>query len=106
MNYTTYQTGAHMSPFLPPALAAIFLPLLIVVLCWTIIWKGIAFWYSARNHQRIWFIVFLIVNTLGILEILYILFWRKNKNSVVTTTTTTHVTTATTPTSDISSTSV
>jgi hypothetical protein len=46
---------------------------------WSIPWKGIALWNSARNRQKIWFIVFLIVNTIGILEILYLLFWRKKR---------------------------
>jgi methionyl-tRNA synthetase len=79
------------------ALGPAFVPVLLGVIAWSLLWKGLAFWYSARNHQRVWFIVFLILNTAGILEILYIIFWRKNKNSVVTTTTTTHVTTAATP---------
>jgi methionyl-tRNA synthetase len=53
--------------------------LLIACIVWAIPWKGIALWKSARNNQKIWFIVFLIVNTLGILEIFYILFWAKKK---------------------------
>ena len=53
--------------------------LIILVVAWTIPWKGIALWKSARNNQKIWFIAFLIVNTVGILEILYILFWQKKR---------------------------
>jgi len=45
---------------------------LILVLVWTGIWKAIALWKSARLNQPIWFIVLLLVNTIGILEILYI----------------------------------
>ena len=43
--------------------------LLMLALVWTLIWKGIALWKSARNGSKAWFIVMLIVNTLGILEI-------------------------------------
>jgi hypothetical protein len=39
---------------------------------WTIAWKGMALWKSARKDQKPWFVAFLFVNTLGILEILYI----------------------------------
>jgi len=44
-----------------------------------IFWKGIALWKSARHKQTTWFIVLLIANTIGILEILYLLFFQKKK---------------------------
>jgi methionyl-tRNA synthetase len=56
--------------------------LLVIALIWSIIWKGIALWQSARGSQKIWFVVLLITNTLGILEILYLLFWQKEKREV------------------------
>ncbi len=43
-----------------------------VLILWSVIWKGIALWKSGRLNQKGWFIVLLIVNTLGILEIIYI----------------------------------
>ena len=46
--------------------------LLLAVLAWSIVWKGLALWKSARTDSKVWFVVFLIVNTLGILEILYL----------------------------------
>jgi len=46
--------------------------LVLIILVWTIPWKGVALWRSAKNNQPIWFIIFLLVNTLAILEILYI----------------------------------
>ncbi len=45
--------------------------LLALLLIWSIAWKGLALWKSAREGSKIWFIVFLVVNTAGILEILY-----------------------------------
>jgi methionyl-tRNA synthetase len=52
--------------------------LLIVVLIWSLIWKGMALWKSARHGQKVWYVILLIVNTIGILEILYLLLWQKN----------------------------
>lgn len=46
--------------------------LLILAIIWVLPWKGYALWLSARNNQKWWFIVILIVNTLAILEIVYI----------------------------------
>ncbi len=39
---------------------------------WSIAWKGMALWKSAHKDQKWWFIAFLVINTAGILEILYI----------------------------------
>ena len=50
-----------------------------VVVIWSVIWKGLALWKSAREGSKVWFIVFLIVNTLGILEILYLYVFSKKK---------------------------
>ena len=50
-----------------------------VLMVWTLIWKGIALWKSAQNNQPTWFVIMLIVNTIGILEIVYIFFFSKKK---------------------------
>jgi hypothetical protein len=44
---------------------------------WSLVWKGLALWKAARNGSKPWFVVLLIVNTLGILEILYIYVFSK-----------------------------
>jgi len=54
-------------------------PLLYLLVTWSIIWKGIALWYSARNKQLAWYIAILIVNTVGILEIVYLIFFKKKQ---------------------------
>ena len=46
---------------------------------WELVWKGIALWRAAHNNQNIWFIAILIVNTFGILEIIYIFYFSKPK---------------------------
>ena len=55
-------------------------PMLYVLIAWSIIVKGIALWHSARSKQLAWYIALLIVNTVGILEILYLFFFRKRKD--------------------------
>lgn len=52
----------------------------LILVIWSIPWKGFALWKSARNNQKIWFIVMLIANTFAILEIIYIFFFSKDKN--------------------------
>ena len=47
---------------------------------WAIIWKGLALWKAARNDHNAWYIVMLLANTLGILEIIYIFFFSKKKD--------------------------
>lgn len=48
------------------------IPFLIVILIWSLIWKGMALWRSARTNQKNWFVVLLCVNTIGLLEIIYL----------------------------------
>ncbi|MFH1639030.1 MAG: DUF5652 family protein [Chloroflexota bacterium] len=56
--------------------------ILILLILWAIPWKGWALWKSARLNDKVWFIVLLVVNTLAILEILYIFIVSKRKKSV------------------------
>ena len=51
--------------------------LILLAWIWTIPWKGVAMWKAAKKNHIVWFIVFLIVNTIGILEILYIYIFSK-----------------------------
>lgn len=63
------------SPFTSALIAALF-PFFILALVWTIILKGFALWHSARAGQRNWFIALLVINTLGFLEIVYLIWFR------------------------------
>ncbi len=63
------------SPF-TPQFAAIFIPFILVVALWTIILKGYALWSAARGSQKGWFIALLVINTVGILEIVYLIWFR------------------------------
>jgi len=47
---------------------------------WDIVWKMIALWRSARNKHLVWFIMIAILNTVGILPLIYLLTHKNNKN--------------------------
>ena len=51
------------------ALAA---PFIVILVLWSVLWKGLALWHSARRGEWVWFLILLVVNTLGILEIIYL----------------------------------
>ena len=54
-----------------------FLGLIMVVALWSIFWKGLALWHSARRGEYWWFLAILFINTLGILEIIYLFAFAK-----------------------------
>jgi len=53
--------------------------LAIILLVWCMTWKGLALWRAGRNKNVAWFIVLFLVNTLSILEIIYVLGFSKKK---------------------------
>jgi len=52
-----------------------------LILLWTLPWKGVALWKSARASQVGWFVALLVINTLGLLEIIYIFAVNHKKRS-------------------------
>ncbi|MEI7749589.1 MAG: DUF5652 family protein [Candidatus Moraniibacteriota bacterium] len=54
-----------------------FLSLIVLILIWTLPWKGVALWRAARNGHTAWFVILLVVNTVALLEIVYIFFFSK-----------------------------
>lgn len=44
----------------------------LMIVFWTISWKLVALWTSARKGSVFWFILLAFLNTIGVLEILYI----------------------------------
>jgi hypothetical protein len=64
------QNGHEWLPFWLGA----FLPFAILFVVWALFWKGLALWHAARRGQYWWFLIILVVNTAGILEIIYLFF--------------------------------
>ncbi len=67
-NFIAQQTGMSAS-----AALAVFL----VLMVWSLIWKGLALWAAAERKEKWWFIALLIINTVGVLEIFYLTFVAK-----------------------------
>ncbi len=53
--------------------------ILLVIMLWVLPWKGYALWHAAQNKHKNWFIILLVINTLAILDIIYIFFVSKKK---------------------------
>ncbi len=60
-----------MSPFYENNL------IMLIVLLWTLPWKIYAVWTAVKNKHKGWFIALIILNTVAILEIIYIFFIAK-----------------------------
>lgn len=58
--------------------------LVVILALWAVTWKGIGLWVAARNYQRNWFIALLVLETAGILPIIYLLFFRLDRKEGVT----------------------
>jgi methionyl-tRNA synthetase len=53
--------------------------IIFLIILWVLPWKGVALWRAAKNHHKLWFVALLILNTLAILEIIYIFYFAKKK---------------------------
>ena len=54
-------------------LGILFAVLLIIV----VVLKGFALWHAAKRSEKWWFIALLIINTMGLLELIYLIFVAK-----------------------------
>lgn len=60
---------------LPPAVLSL-------LLVWSIFWKLLAVWRASKLDQKYWFIALFIINSFGIVEILYLFVFAKKKITV------------------------
>jgi len=61
-----------MDASLDSALAGMSLSTLLMVVLWSLPWTAWALWLAARRSDIWWFLSILVLNTLGILAIIYI----------------------------------
>lgn len=47
--------------------------LVVIIVLWDLVWKGLALWKAARNAQPNWFVALMVINSVGILPIVYLL---------------------------------
>ncbi len=65
---------------------------IVLFVIWTVVWKALALWHAARRGEKGWYIALLLINTIGILEIIYlfaVVKIHKHSSSTGTTPTTT-----------------
>jgi len=51
--------------------------IILLITLWTLPWKAIALWRASKNNHKKWFASLLVLNTLAILEIIYIFIFSK-----------------------------
>lgn len=51
----------------------------VIIMIWSSIWKFIALWKAGRRNALPWFIILALINTVGILDILYIFLFSETK---------------------------
>jgi hypothetical protein len=60
------------------------LPLALILLgIWTVIWKVIGLWRSAKKGQKWWFLAIFFINTAGLLELIYLGFFEKGERNII-----------------------
>ena len=67
--------------FVPDAKTAV---LLLLYSLWVLPWKGVALWKAVKRNEMKWFIALLVLNTIAILEILYIFVFSRRDRSTET----------------------
>lgn len=48
------------------------LVLITIFTIWSVLWKGYSVWTAVKHNHKGWFIALLILNTIGILDMIYI----------------------------------
>lgn len=74
MNYYNYRMAGVGYPF---NILTFMIPFVILDL----ILRGFALWKSARKDQNVWFIALLVVNSMGILPLIYLVLNRDQKSA-------------------------
>lgn len=52
---------------------------MVLLVIWDLVWRGLALWRSAQEKKQYWFIAMLVLNTAGILPLVYLIFFAKKK---------------------------
>jgi hypothetical protein len=49
----------------------------VIIMVWDLFWRSLGLWYAIKNSQRNWFVAIFILNTVGILPLVYLKFYQK-----------------------------
>ena len=53
--------------------------IVLMLTIWILVWKGLALWKAAQRQEKAWFVVLLVLNTIGLLDILYLFVFSRDK---------------------------
>jgi hypothetical protein len=53
--------------------------ILLAISLWEAVWKGLALWSAAKHNEKSWFVAILFLNTVGVLPIVFLLFYAKEQ---------------------------
>ena len=67
-----YWGSSMWGPGFGPFGFAMFGFFMLALAVWSIYWKYHAIWYAVKHDDKWWFLAFLVINTFGILEIIYL----------------------------------
>jgi len=73
MNCFCGHCGCHPSP--------VVMTLIVLAIVFDLVLRGMAMWRAAKNGQKGWFIALLVINTVGILPLIYMFVINKKKES-------------------------
>jgi methionyl-tRNA synthetase len=59
---------------------------LMPVMLWSLFWKALALWKSAKEDSKYWFAALLVINTMGLLELSYLFIFAKTKLTLTSST--------------------
>ena len=72
--YSPFGVYAQLSP--------VMLILTLIIMVWVLVWKSLAMWKASRKNRKVWFVLLLALNTVGILEIIYYFFVDNDKKEM------------------------
>ena len=52
---------------------------IVILGIWEAVWKAVAMWKCGRNNQPVWYVCIFIFNTVGILPIVYLLWFQRKR---------------------------
>jgi hypothetical protein len=76
-NYPAWLPGAALPGILAGWLGIFLIP----VTLWSLFWMGWALWRAAKDDSKVWYVILLLVHTMGILDIIYIFLVSKKAQS-------------------------
>lgn len=50
---------------------------ILLAMVWVLPWKAVSLWRAARRGDKVWFVALVLINSLAILDIIYIFFFSK-----------------------------